>query len=55
MANAEIAKVDAATDHLLFAPLRAAELVADRRRGKAPAPEAPAAPATPPAASPAAS
>ena len=55
VANAEIAKVDAATDHLLFAPLRAAELVADRRRGKAPAPEAPAAPATPPAASPAAS
>ena len=49
VANAELAKLDADTDRLLFAPLRAAEQIADARgRGKsAPAPVTP--PATDPA------
>jgi hypothetical protein len=47
LANAELAGIDAATDHLLFAPLRAAEKTADSRgRGKPAAAPATTTPAT---------
>ncbi len=49
VANADVAGLDATTDHLLFAPLRAAEETADRRRGKT---ASPAATGTTPAAAP---
>ena len=50
LANAELAGVDADTDRLLFAPLRAAEQTAESRGHSKPAP-APA-PANPPSAVP---
>jgi len=48
-ANAELAGIDATTDHLLFAPLRAAEKTANARARRAPVP-APATTTTAPAA-----
>jgi hypothetical protein len=45
LANAELAGIDSATDHLLFAPLRAAEKTADSR-GKSKPTSAPAATTT---------
>lgn len=47
LANAEMAELDEATDHLLFAPLRAAEKAA-QSRGKAKAATSPARPTTTP-------
>jgi hypothetical protein len=46
-ANAELAGIDAATDHLLFAPLRAAEKTADARGRRAAVPAAATATTTP--------